>query len=163
MMILYKNGEAWYINPVNMKNQKIPNGTPLNLVKAFTGMLKPGNQYNQIFKTVDIDVNYQAGKKYYRLICRVDDPGIAPYVFYIDAETYLTRSLETILYTQGGGRSLYTAISEDYAWFSGVKMAKKTLVTVGGKTDVTRIVSFVLNPELPDADFSLNEPWIYDK
>ena len=98
-----------------------------------------------------------------RLICRVDDPGIAPYVFYIDAETYLTRKLETILYTQGGGRSLYTAISEDYAWFSGVKMAKKLLVTVGGKTDVTRIVSFVLNPDLPDSDFTLTEPWIYEK
>ncbi len=162
MMILFKNDEAWYINPMNMKNNKIPSGTPLNLVKAFSGMLKPGNRYSEIFKTVDIDVLYQAGKKYYRLICRVDDPGIAPYVFYIDGETYLTRRLETILYSQGG-RSLYSAISEDYAWFSGVKMAKKTLVTVAGKTDVTRIVSFVLNPELPDTDFSLTEPWIYDK
>ncbi len=163
LMILYKNGEAWYINPINMKSRKIPSGTPLNLVKTFSSMLKPGNQYRQIFKTVEIDVCYQAGRKYYRLICRVDDPGIAPYVFYIDAETYLTRKLETILYTQGGGRSLYTAISEDYAWFSGVKMAKKLLVTVGGKTDVTRIVSFVLNPDLPDSDFTLTEPWIYEK
>ncbi len=163
LMILYKDGEAWYINPINMKSSKIPSGTPLNLVKTFSGMLKPGNQYEEIFKTVEIDVTYQAGEKYYRLICRVDDPGIAPYVFYIDAETYLTRKLETILYTQGGGRSLYTAISEDYAWFAGVKMAKKLLVTVGGKTDVTRIVSFVLNPDLPDADFTLTEPWIYEK
>ena len=44
-----------------------------------------------------------------------------------------------------------------------MKMAKKLLVTVGGKTDVTRIVSFVLNPDLPDSDFTLTEPWIYEK
>ena len=164
-MILFRDGSAWNINPVTKKSQKLPDGTGLNLIKTFSGMLKPGNNYKTIFQDVQIDISYSSGKKYYRLICRVADPNIAPYVFYIDAETYLTRKLETILYGNdgAGSQSLYVAISEDYAWISKVKMPRRSLITVGGKTDISKLVSFVLNPDIPDSEFSVSQPWNYDK
>ena len=164
-MILFRDGSAWNIDPRTRKSQKLPEGTGLNLIKTFSGMLKPGNNYKTIFQDVQIDVSYNEGRKYYRLICRVADPNIAPYVFYIDAETYLTRKLETILYGNdgAGSQSLYVAISEDYEWISGVKMPRRSLITVNGKTDISKLVSFSLNPDLPDTEFSISQPWNYDK
>ncbi len=164
-MILFRDGSAWNIDPRTKKSQKLPEGTGLNLIKTFSGMLKPGNNYKTIFQDVQIDVSYSEGKKYYRLICRVADPNIAPYVFYIDAETYLTRKLETILYSNdgAGSRSLYVAITEDYEWISKVRMPRRSLITVNGKTDISKLVSFVLNPDLPDSEFSVSQPWNYDK
>lgn len=164
-MILFRDGSAWNIDPRTKKSQKLPEGTGLNLIKTFSDMLKPGNNYKTIFQDVQIDVSYSEGRKYYRLICRVADPAIAPYVFYIDAETYLTRKLETILYSNdgAGSRSLYVAISEDYEWISGVKMPRRSRITVNGKTDISKLISFTLNPDLPDSEFSVTQPWNYDK
>ena len=164
-MILFRDGSAWNIDPRTRKSQKLPEGTGLNLIKTFSGMLKPGNNYKTIFQDVQIDVSYNDGQKYYRLICRVADPNIAPYVFYIDAKTYLTRKLETILYGNdgAGSQSLYVAISEDYEWISGVKMPRRSLITVNGKTDLSKLISFTLNPDLPDSEFNVSQPWNYDK
>ncbi len=164
-MILFRDNSAWNIDPRTRKSQKLPEGTGLNLIKTFSGMLKPGNNYKTIFQDVQIDISYSEGKKYYRLICRVADPNIAPYVFYIDAETYLTRKLETVLYSNdgAGSRSLYVAVSEDYEWISDVKMPRRSRITVSGKTDISKLISFTLNPDLPDSDFNVTQPWNYDK
>jgi len=160
-ILIYNNGKAWYIDPDNRKSTPVPPGTGLNLITAFSKMLKPGNNFASIFQDVQIDVNYESGRKYYRLICRLADPNIAPYVFYIDAETYLTRKFETVLYgDDGAGRKfLYTAITEDYHWISKVKMARKSLITVAGKTDESKLVSFVMNVEIPDSEFQPSVPW----
>lgn len=160
---IYNNGKAWYVD--GEKAKLVPPGMGLNLITAFSRMLKPGNNFAAIFQDVRIDVKYESGKKYYRLICRVADPKIAPYVFYVDGETFLTRKLETVLYgDDGNGRKfLYTAISEDYQWFSKVRIARRSLITVAGKTDESKLVSFVINPEIPDSEFLPPVPWNHMK
>ena len=42
-------------------------------------------------------------------------------------------------------------------------MPRRSLITVNGKTDISKLVSFVLNPDLPDSEFSVSQPWNYDK
>ena len=161
--LIYNNGKAWYVN--GEKAKPVPPGTGLNLITAFSRMLKPRNNFSAIFQEVRIDTKFENGKKYYRLICRVPDPKIAPYVFYIDSATYLTRKLETILYgDDGNGRKfLYTAISEDYQWFSKVRIARRSMITVAGKTDESKLVSFMIDPEIPDSEFQPPIPWNHEK
>ena len=101
----------------------------------------------------------QKNRMVYRLICRVDNPEIAPYVFYIDPKTWLTDRCETILYGPDGSRHLYVSDSEEYEMVDGIRLAKKTLVTVDGKTDTAETVVFTLNPEIPLKTFDLERPW----
>ncbi len=161
--ILVFNGDrAWYQDPKTQKVVMIPQGTALNLVKAFSGMLRPGQNMTDIFKSIEVGVLFQNREKLYRLICRVEDPAIAPYVIYVDGSTFLTRKIETILYAEDGSTYLYQAVSESYAWMSNVKMALTSIVTTTGKQqDVSTITGFVLNPEIPDSEFEIPVPFTH--
>jgi hypothetical protein len=159
-IIVSKNGRFWYVNPRTKKSKEIT-GKDVQLVKTFADIANPGMNYKKIFHTVEIDKIYDEKKdqSYYRLICRLKNPEIAPYVFYIEPKTWLTDRCETILYGPDGSQRLYVSDSEEYEWKNGIRMAKKTLVTVDGKTDTATTVAFELNPEIPLSTFDLEKPW----
>lgn len=159
-IIISKDGHFWYVNPKNKKSREIK-GKDALLVKTFTDIATPGLDYKKIFHKVEIDqiIDPEKNRKVYRLICRVNNPEIAPYVFYIDPKTWLTDRCETILYGPDGSQRLYVADSEEYEMVNGVRMPKKTMVTVDGKTETARTVEFTLNPEIPLKTFDLEKPW----
>ena len=159
-IIISRDGRFWYVNPKTKKSREIK-GKDAQLVKAFTDIATPGLNYKKIFHSVSIDqiLDPERDRVMYRLICRVENPEIAPYVFYIDPKTWLTDRCETILYGQDGSQRLYIADSEEYEMENGVRMPKKTLVTVDGKTETAKTVVFTLNPEIPLSVFDLEKPW----
>lgn len=159
LVSLYKNGEAWDINPENRKYTKIPEGLGLNLFRTSTAMLNPSKTYLDIFKSVEIASVYEDGHRCYRLICQTFDEEIAPYVVYVDAETFLTRKLETIIYGDDGFQSLYTSIPREYTWYenNSIRMPAVTVVKTSQGQDITTITDFHINPNLPASDFELPE------
>lgn len=184
--ISYRNGEviniivthqnrSWYVNPRTKKSREIT-GKDAQLVKVFSDIATPGLDYRKIFHTVTVD-RVQSGpltsvkthdspksdRWVYRLICRVENPEIAPYVFYIEPKTWLTDRCETILYGPDGSSRLYIADSEAYEFENDVCMPKKTIITVDGKKDVADTVVFTLNPEIPLSTFDLEKPWNHEK
>ena len=159
LISLCKNGEAWNINPENRKYTKLPEGLGLNLFRTSTAMLNPSKTYLDIFKSVEIASVYEDGRRCYRLVCQAFDEEIAPYVVYVDAETFLTRKLETIIYGNDGSQSLYTSIPREYTWYenNSIRMPAVTVVKTSQGQDVTTITDFHINPNLPDSDFELPE------
>lgn len=159
-IIIAKGNRFWYVNPKNKKSREIT-GKDAQLVKAFTDITTPGLNYQNIFHSVTVDQirDPKSDRMVYRLICRVDNPDIAPYVFYVDPKTWLTDRCETILYSPNGSRHHYVADSEEYEMASGVRIAKKTLVTVDRKKDTAETIAFTLNPEIPLSTFDLERPW----
>lgn len=152
-----KGGDAWDIDPEKRKSVKIEEGLGLNLFRTSTAMANPTKTYLDIFKTVEIASVREDGKRCYRLVCQAYDDAIAPYVFYIDAETFLPCKMETILYHDDGTQSLYTSLSSDYKWFEeSVRLPRTTIAKTGqGSQDVCTITDFTLNPNIPDSDFEL--------
>ena len=161
-IIISKDNRFWYVNPKNKKSREIT-GKDAMLVKTFTDIATPGLNYKKVFHTVEIDtiIEPEGDRTYYRLICRVEDQNIAPYVFYINPKTWLTERCETILYGPDGSQRLYVANSEEYELVDGVRMPKKTSVTVDGKTEIAKTVIFKLNPEIPLSTFDLEKPWTH--
>ena len=159
-IIISKDNRFWYVNPKTKKSREIT-GKDAKLVKTFTDIATPGLNYKKVFHSVEIDqiLAPEGNCTFYRLICRVDDPEIAPYVFYIDPKTWLTDRCETVLYGADGSQRLYVANSEEYEMDNGVRMPKKTSVTVDGKTEIARTVTFTLNPEIPLSTFDMEKPW----
>ena len=169
--VSYRNGEviniiithidrSWYVNPRTKKSREIK-GKDAQLVKVFSDIATPGMDYKKIFHTVTVDkiMDPQRDQMVYRLICRVENPEIAPYVFYIEPKTWLTDRCETILYGPDGSQRLYIADSEEYEFVDDVCMPKKTIITVDGKKDTADTVVFTLNPEIPMTTFDLEKPW----
>ena len=159
-IIISKDNRFWYVNPKTKKSREIK-GKDALLVKTFTDIATPGLNYKKVFHSVEIDQILDPAKDrtVYRLICRVKDPEIAPYVFYIDPKTWLTDRCETILYGPDGSQRLYVANSEEYEMVNGVRMPKKTSVTVDGKTETARTLIFKLNPDIPLSTFDMKKPW----
>ena len=159
-IIISRNGRFWYVNPKNKKSREVK-GKDALLIKTFTDIATPGMDFKKIFHKVDIDqlLEPEKNRKVYRLICRVNNPEIAPYVFYIEPKTWLTDRCETILYGPDGSQRLYVSDSEEYEIINGVRMPKKTLVTVDGKTETAKIVEFKFNPDIPESTFDLEKPW----
>ena len=157
LISLCKNGEAWNINPENRKYTKLPEGLGLNLFRTSTAMLNPSKTYLDIFKSVEISSVYEDGRRCYRLVCQAFDDEIAPYVVYVDAETFLTCKLETIIYGNDGSQSLYTSIPREYTWYENntIRMPAVTVVKTSSGQDVSTITDFHINPNIPDSDFEL--------
>jgi outer membrane lipoprotein-sorting protein len=157
---LFDGENAWNIDPDNQSNSPVPQGTRLNLVRAFADLGMPWKTLKDIFDTIDISiVTLDDGKKYYRLICKVKDPQIAAYIIYVGKNDYLTRRLETTLYKEDGSKQPYVSTIGRYTVRSGVKVALETAVETGSSTDTSTLVSFTLNPKFPDDEFKLPVPW----
>ncbi|MBE6406604.1 MAG: hypothetical protein E7040_11385 [Lentisphaerae bacterium] len=159
-IIVSKDNRFWYVNPKTKKSREIK-GKDALLVKTFTDIATPGLDYKKVFHSVTIDqiLDPEQERTVYRLICRVKDPEIAPYVFYVDPKTWLTDRCETILYGPDGSQRLYVANSKEYEVVNKVRMPKKTLVTVDGKTETATTVEFTFNPDIPLSTFDLEKPW----
>lgn len=162
LISLCKNGEAWNINPENRKYTKLPEGLGLNLFRTSTAMLNPSKTYLDIFKSVEIASVHEDGCRCYRLVCQAFDEEIAPYVVYVDAETFLTRKLETIIYGNDGSQSLYTSIPREYTWYENntVRMPAVTVIRTARSQDISTITDFHINPNIPDSDFELPERFV---
>ena len=152
-----KDDEAWDIDPEKKKSVKIEEGLGLNLFRTSTAMANPTKTYLDIFKTVEISSVHEDGKRCYRLVCQAYDDAIAPYVIYVDAETFLPCKMETIVYHDDGTQNLYTSMPTDYKWFEdSVRLPRRTVVKTGqGSQNVCTITDFTLNPNIPDSDFEL--------
>ncbi len=161
-ILIFKGSEIWEITPNKNRRTRIPAGTSHNMMRAFSDMSKPGNNYRAIFKTIDIDLIREpnTGRKFYRLICRIADENVAPYVFYVDKNNYLVDKIETVLYTDNG-EYLYTGRSGQYEWRNGVRIPLQSLITVAGKTDQATTTAYEINVDIPDSEFEPSLPWNY--
>lgn len=154
--LLFKDNKAWIID----KNGKAEEygGQGMELFKNYIGFSDPKATEQTLFSTVELGVVYLDGIRTYRMICRTGDPNLPPYVEYIDAKTFLPVRLETVQYTADGKQLRYTAEPQDYRWVSNVLIPTVTLVTVGeNKTEEYETTEFVVNPNLSDLDFQVNE------
>ena len=154
--LLFKDNKAWIID----KNGKAEeyNGQGMELFKNYIGFSDPKATEQTLFSTVELGVVYLDGIRTYRMICRTSDPNLPPYVEYIDAKTFLPVRLETIQYTADGRQLRYTAEPQDYRWVSNVLIPTVTLVTVGeNKTEEYETTEFMINPNLSELDFQVNE------
>ncbi|MBO5201539.1 MAG: hypothetical protein J6C30_02290 [Lentisphaeria bacterium] len=154
--LLFKDNKAWIID----KNGKAEEygGQGMELFKNYIGFSDPKATEQTLFSTVELGVVYLDGIRTYRMICRTSDPNLPPYVEYIDAKTFLPVRLETVQYTADGKQLRYTAEPQDYRWVSNVLIPTVTLVTVGeNKTEEYETTEFVVNPNLSDLDFQVNE------
>ena len=154
--LLFKDNKAWIID----KNGKAEEygGQGMELFKNYIGFSDPKATEQTLFSTVELGVVYLDGIRTYRMICRTSDPNLPPYVEYIDAKTFLPVRLETVQYTADGNQLRYTAEPQDYRWVSNVLIPTVTLVTVGeNKTEEYETTEFVVNPNLSDLDFQVNE------
>ena len=118
----------------------------------------------KIFKTVSIDMEIKDGYKTYRLICDPGVKGIAPYVFYINGNTYLTEKMETIMYINGE-EYLYVNVPADYTWYENNSIRLPVTSTVK-QMDITRIskmTDFKINVDFPETDFLPPVPFSHQK
>ncbi|OGV49985.1 MAG: hypothetical protein A2X49_04715 [Lentisphaerae bacterium GWF2_52_8] len=158
--VLYNGENAWNIKPQTGESEKI-SGKGLALVQTFTGISNPKNRLSDVFKKIDVSL-VNAGKKLeYRLVCHAKDEGIAPYIIYVGKDDFLTKKLETTMYTPQGNYS-YLSIIDKYALYNGVMIASESSVTTAGLRRNFFMVDYELNPEIPDSEFIVPTAW-YNK
>lgn len=157
--VIFNGENGWNVDLLKNKSTKIPDGIGLSLVRIFTKMATPGENVTEIFKKVTIDLSYKDGTKTYRLICDPCVDGIAPYVIYVDGKTFLTKKLETIMYAVDGREYLYSAHTVKYVWVDDIHLPEASVVYSLDQTDLSKLVDFKLNVEIPDSDFNPPEPF----
>ena len=154
-VLIRRGDDAYVLDPSRKTGSKISTREG-ELFNFFTAMMNPKNKYTDIFPKVELDVVYEGKERLFRLVCYTGIERVAPYVFYIDAATFLTKRLETIMVTDDGREYLYIAESQDYQVRNKVKMPMTSIVQVVGKsTDVIQTTEFILNPEIKDSEFEV--------
>lgn len=155
--LLFKEGRAWTIDPKKSRATEIT-GHQLRLFRVFNSFTHPNNNLEDVFSKIDISTVYLRGARHYRVVCRTDDVEIAPYVMYVNAETFITTKMETILYTDGGQEFLYLAIPSKFEKRSGVLMPTIIRTTIGeDRHDVILLKEFELNVTFSDDVFQVPE------
>ena len=143
--LLFKGGRAWSIDPKKSKATEIT-GHQLSLFHVFNSFTHPNTNLEDVFSDIDISTVYDNGKRLYRVVCRVDDADIAPYVMYVDAKRFITVKLETILYTDDGQEFLYVSLPDRFEKRNGVLMPTITKTTIGeDRHDIILLKEFELN------------------
>lgn len=162
-ILIFDGNRAWNVDPDTLRSTEVSAGTGMTLVRTFAALAKPGSTFKTVFKDVEIDmIRDQWDVLCYRLVCRVADSRIAPYIILVGQSDFLTRSFETTMYGADGTTSKYLSSTGKYDWIDGIRMASETLVEVGDKKVRSSMVSFTLNPDIPDSEFKLPVPF-YDK
>ena len=157
---VYNGGKAWSYDCATRKTTPVPKGIQTELMRIFTQMGTPSMDATKIFKTVSIDMKIENGYKTYRLICDAGVKGIAPYVFYVNGQTYLTERMETIMYINGE-EYLYVNVPADYTWYENNSIRLPVTSTVK-QMDITRIskmTDFKTNVDFPASDFQPPVPF----
>lgn len=153
--LLFKEGRAWTIDPKKNRATEIT-GHQLRLFHVFNSFSHPNNNLEDVFSRIDISTVYLRGARHYRVVCRTDDLEIAPYVMYVNADTYITTKMETILYTDDGEEFLYLAIPSKFEKRSGVLMPTVTSTTIGeDRHEVILLKEFELNVTFSDDVFQV--------
>ena len=156
-VLLFKSGRAWSIDPKKNKATEIT-GHQLRLCHVFNSFSHPNNNLEDVFSTIDISTVYLNGARHYRVVCRVDDLEIAPYVMYVNADTFITTKMETILYTDDGQELLYVARPTRFEKRNGVLMPTITNTTIGeDRHEVIHLSEFELNVTFSDDVFQVPE------
>ena len=155
--LLFKEGRAWTIDPKKSKATEIT-GHQLRLFHVFNSFSHPNNNLEDVFSTIEISTVYLNAARHYRVVCRAADVEIAPYVMYVNANTYITSKMETILYTDDGQEFLYVAYPSNFEKRSGVLMPTITKTIIGeDRHEVVLLKEFELNVTFSDDVFEVPE------
>ena len=155
--LLFKNGRAWTIDPKKSKATEIT-GHQLRLFHVFNSFSHPNKNLEDVFSSIDISTVYLNAVRHYRVVCRAADVEIAPYVMYVNANTYITSKMETILYTDDGQEFLYVAYPGNFEKRSGVLMPTITKTIIGeDRHEVVLLKEFELNVTFSDDVFEVPE------
>jgi hypothetical protein len=155
--LLFKEGRAWTIDPKKSKATEIT-GHQLRLFHVFNSFSHPNKNLEDVFSSIDISTVYLNAVRHYRVVCRAADVEIAPYVMYVNANTYITSKMETILYTDDGQEFLYVAYPGNFEKRSGVLMPTITKTVIGeDRHEVVLLKEFELNVTFSDDVFEVPE------
>ena len=155
--LLFKEGRAWTIDPKKSKATEIT-GHQLRLFHVFNSFSHPNNNLEDVFSSIEISTVYLNAARHYRVVCRADDVEIAPYVMYVNANTYITSKMETILYTDDGQEFLYVAYPGNFEKRSGVLMPTITKTIIGeDRHEVVLLKEFELNVTFSEDVFQVPE------
>ena len=152
--LIFRDDKAWSVDSRGVA-EEMKQGTELNLFRNYIGFSDPKTTEATLFPTIELAVVYLDEKRTYRMICRSSDPKIAPYVKYVDAETFLPVKAETVLYANDGAQYLYRSEPMDYRWVSNVRIPLRTKVTVGEKIEEFTTDEFIIDPPVDDGDFEI--------
>lgn len=154
-ILIHTATESFQLDPKSKRAVKLSD-EERKLFSYFSAMVNPKNSLKDIFPVVELSVVHEGKKRLFRLVCYSGTEGVPPYVYYIDAQTFLTVRMETIMFADNGKQYLYTADSGEYAWRDNVRIALESIVNVVGKsTDIVRVTEFLINPNIPDSDFQV--------
>ena len=155
--LLFKEGRAWTIDPKKSKATEIT-GHQLRLFHVFNSFSHPNNNLEDVFSSIEISTVYLNAARHYRVVCRADDVEIAPYVLYVNANTFVTTKMETILYTDDGQEFLYVAYPGNFEKRSGVLMPTITKTIIGeDRHEVVLLKEFELNVTFSEDVFQVPE------
>ena len=155
--LLFKEGRAWTIDPKKSKATEIT-GHQLRLFHVFNSFSHPNNNLEDVFSSIEISTVYLNAARHYRVVCRADDVEIAPYVMYVNANTYITSKMETILYTDDGQEFLYVAYPGNFEKRNGVLMPTITKTIIGeDRHEVVLLKEFELNVTFSEDVFQVPE------
>ncbi|MBP5224212.1 MAG: hypothetical protein J6Z38_01310 [Lachnospiraceae bacterium] len=153
--LLFKEGRAWTIDPKKSKATEIT-GHQLRLFYIFNSFSHPNKNLEDVFSTIEISTVYLRGARHYRVVYRADDVEIAPYVMYVNPNTFITTKMETILYTDDGQEFHNVALPDRFEKRSGVLMPTITKTTIGeDRHEVILLREFELNVTFSDDVFQV--------
>lgn len=155
--ILIKGDKAWNIDPATGKSTEYT-GKGLELVRNFAGMGRPSSNLKTIFPDIELYSVTDKNQDFYKLVCYSKGDDVAPYIFYVSKDDFLTKKLETTVYTDKG-KFPYVSVSSKFKDFDRVKIATETFVTSGSFTQKYETTAFSLNEDIPDSEFELPAPW----
>ena len=153
--ILYNGKHAW---EVNEKGNKEITGKPFEFLHEFAEMGHPANTILNVFLKVEFTKIREGKKQYYKLVCFPKNEEMSPCVIYLDAYDYLTRKMETNIYSFRG-KFPYKSTIDKYEKCNGVLIPKETVVDAGGSVLKYTVIDYKLNVEIPDSEFNLPVPW----
>lgn len=152
--LLFRDNKGWIINDKGKATEYTGEG--MKLFRNYVGFADPKASEQTLFSTVELAVVYEEGKRYYRMVCRTADPELPPYVKYIDATTFLTDRIETVLCMPDGAHFLYRSESRDYRWINNVRMPMVSVVTIENvSTQAFHTQELLIDPKLPESDFTI--------
>ncbi|MBR2364727.1 MAG: hypothetical protein IKA79_05960 [Lentisphaeria bacterium] len=154
-ILIYNDGRAWSINGWNNRSTELKEDSLeyklfLNTVRMGT----PSLNYTDIFRRISVDMFVENGVRYYRMICMNDDRRIQPYIFYFNGKNFLQEKLETVsILNESGASELYTSYVEKYTVIDGIKLPARTIVEIGGTTQISELQELVINQNYPESLF----------
>ena len=61
--------------------------------------------------------------------------------------------VETIQFKDDGSQTLYVSVPQEYTWFGDVLMPRVTTVTLSGQKNISTVLEFMVDTEIPEEEF----------